>query len=60
MAVNVIKTDKAPGAVGPYSQGIKAGNILFASGQIALNPETGKLVGGGVTAEATQCPISVP
>lgn len=55
MAVNVIKNDKAPGAVGPYSQGIKAGNILFASGQIALNPETGKLVGGGVTAEATQC-----
>ena len=53
MAVNVIKTDKAPGAVGPYSQGIKAGNILFASGQIALNPETGKLVGGGVTAGAT-------
>lgn len=55
MAVNVIKTDKAPGAVGPYSQGIKAGNILFASGQIALNPETGKLVGGGVAAEAEQC-----
>ena len=55
MAVQVIKTDKAPGAVGPYSQAIKAGNVLFASGQIALDPESGKLVGGGVTAQAEQC-----
>ena len=48
MAVEIIKTDKAPGAVGPYSQAIKAGDFLFASGQIAINPEKGKLVGGGV------------
>lgn len=39
MAVNVISTTKAPGAVGPYSQAIKAGDFLFASGQIAINPE---------------------
>ena len=45
MAVNVISTEKAPGAVGPYSQAIKAGDFLFASGQIAINPEKGKLVG---------------
>ena len=55
MAVQVIKTDKAPGAVGPYSQAIKAGNVLFASGQIALDPESGRLAGGGVTAQAEQC-----
>lgn len=42
MAVNVISTTKAPGAVGPYSQAIKAGDFLFASGQIAINPEKGK------------------
>ena len=54
MAVEVIKTDKAPGAVGPYSQGIKVGDFLFASGQIALDPAKGKLVSGGVVAEAVQ------
>ena len=55
MAVNVISTEKAPGAVGPYSQAIKAGDFLFASGQIAINPEKGKLVGGGVVGQAEQC-----
>lgn len=38
-----IKTEKAPAAVGPYSQGIKVGDLLFTAGQIALDPETGKL-----------------
>lgn len=42
MAVKVIQTEKAPGAVGPYSQAIQAGDFLFASGQIAINPEKGK------------------
>jgi len=37
-----IQTDKAPKAVGPYSQAVKVGNFLFISGQIAINPETGK------------------
>lgn len=55
MATEVISTTKAPGAVGPYSQAIKAGDFLFASGQIALNPEKGKLVGGGVVEQAEQC-----
>ena len=55
MAVEIINTDKAPGAVGPYSQAIKAGDFLFASGQIAINPEKGKLVGGGVEAQAEKC-----
>lgn len=55
MAVEIIKTDKAPGAVGPYSQAIKAGDFLFASGQVAINPEKGKLVAGGVAEQAEQC-----
>lgn len=55
MAVNVISTTKAPGAVGPYSQAIKAGDFLFASGQIAINPEKGKIVSGGVVEQAEQC-----
>ena len=39
----VVKTDKAPGAIGPYSQGIDLGNMIFFSGQIPLNPQTGGL-----------------
>ncbi|MCI1821991.1 MAG: RidA family protein [Megasphaera sp.] len=54
MSVNVISTEKAPGAVGPYSQAIKAGDFLFASGQIPLNPENGKIVGGGVAEQTEQ------
>ncbi len=48
-----VKTDKAPQAVGPYSQAVKVGNFLFISGQIAINPETGKLEGETV-AEQTE------
>lgn len=42
----VIKTDKAPGAIGPYSQGIDLGNIIFFSGQIPLDPKTGEMPEG--------------
>ena len=41
----VIVTENAPGAIGPYSQAIRAGNLVFASGQIALDPKTGEIVG---------------
>lgn len=41
-----IKTQKAPGAIGPYSQAVQYGNMLFLSGQIPLNPETGELASG--------------
>lgn len=44
----VISTDQAPGAIGPYSQAIKAGGMLFCSGQIPIDPETGAFVPGGV------------
>jgi len=43
---NVVKTNNAPGAIGPYSQGIDTGNIVFFSGQIALDPKTGEMAEG--------------
>mmetsp|Transcript_2560 Transcript_2560/g.10706 ORF Transcript_2560/g.10706 Transcript_2560/m.10706 type:complete len:276 (-) Transcript_2560:806-1633(-) len=50
----VISSDRAPAAVGAYSQAIRAGNLLFCSGQVGLDPATGKLAPGGVAAEAEQ------
>jgi 2-iminobutanoate/2-iminopropanoate deaminase len=50
----IIKTDKAPVPIAPYSQGIKANGFLFVSGQIGLNPSTRKLVEGGMEAETVQ------
>lgn len=44
MKKEVISTEKAPGAVGPYSQGIRVGSLLYTAGQIALDPKTGKMV----------------
>ncbi len=41
----IIKTDKAPAAIGPYSQAVQTGNIVFISGQVAINPKTGELSG---------------
>jgi len=49
-----VSTTEAPGAIGPYSQAIKAGGFLFASGQIALDPTTGTITEGGITAQAHQ------
>lgn len=48
MKKKIISTTNAPGAVGPYSQAVKAGNFVFASGQIPLDPSTGELVSGDV------------
>jgi len=48
MAKEVICTDKAPKAIGPYSQGVRAGNLVFFSGQIPLDPVTGGIVGGNI------------
>jgi len=47
----VIATDQAPAAVGPYSQGIRAGKFVFTAGQIPMDPATGKLVGGDIQAQ---------
>ena len=49
-----ISTDKAPAAIGPYSQGIITGNLLFASGQIAINPENGQIEAEGIVAQTEQ------
>ncbi len=46
-----IHTDKAPKAIGPYSQAIRAGGLLFVSGQIALDPDTGAVLDGDVAAQ---------
>ncbi|PKV50702.1 2-iminobutanoate/2-iminopropanoate deaminase [Aquimarina sp. MAR_2010_214] len=50
----IITTAKAPAPIGPYSQAILNGNTLYTSGQIAINPETGKLVLDDITTEAKQ------
>jgi len=49
--METITTDKAPAAIGPYSQAIQAGGLLFCSGQIALDPATGEMLQGDVTAQ---------
>lgn len=51
---SIIQTEKAPAPIGPYSQAVKAGNMLFVSGQIALDPETNQLISGGIKVEAMQ------
>ena len=51
MSVRIVHADKAPAAIGPYSQAIVAGNFLFTAGQIALDPATGQIVQGDVTAQ---------
>ncbi len=48
MIVEEIETEDAPRAIGPYSQAVRAGNFVFTSGQIAIDPGTGKLVSGGI------------
>ena len=50
----VIQTDKAPAAIGPYSQAIKAGNTIYLSGQIPLDPQRMELVDGDIQAQARQ------
>ena len=52
--MNKISTDKAPAAIGPYSQAIVAGDFLFASGQIPINPATGEIRGTTIEEQAEQ------
>lgn len=52
--LSVINTANAPAAIGPYSQAIKVGDLVFTSGQIPINPATGELVPGGVEEQAQQ------
>ena len=54
MKPEVIHTDRAPAAIGPYSQAIRLGDLLFCSGQVALDPSTGELVGTTAPEQAEQ------
>ena len=55
MNKQVVSTPKAPAAVGPYSQAIRTGNLMFLSGQVPIDPATGKLVEGDAATQAVQC-----
>ncbi|NMB06948.1 MAG: RidA family protein [Tissierellia bacterium] len=52
--MEAVKTNKAPEAVGPYSQGIKAGDLIYTSGQLPIVPETGELLKGDIKKETLQ------
>ena len=52
--IKKVSTDKAPAAIGPYSQAVIANKMLFASGQIPINPETGNVEAEGIEAQAEQ------
>lgn len=54
MSKSAVSTDAAPKAIGPYSQAVRAGDFLFLSGQVALDPATGTMLSGGVEAETKQ------
>lgn len=54
MKKEIIATENAPAAVGPYSQAVRVGDLVFTAGQIALDPATGKLVGEDAPAQAEQ------
>jgi len=54
-----IETAEAPAAIGPYSQGVRAGDYLFLSGQIPLDPATGEVVPGGIAMQAEQAMVNL-
>lgn len=55
MEKKIIQTEQAPAAIGPYSQGIQAGNFVFTSGQLPVNPTTGEMITTDIKAETRQC-----
>jgi 2-iminobutanoate/2-iminopropanoate deaminase len=54
MEKKIIHSDRAPAAIGPYSQAIKSGNMLFTSGQIPLDPQSGQVAEGGIRGQTRQ------
>ncbi len=54
MSKTVIATDRAPAAIGPYSQAVRTGNLVFTAGQIPLDPTTQQVVAGGIAEQTTQ------
>jgi 2-iminobutanoate/2-iminopropanoate deaminase len=59
MEKTIIHTDQAPQAIGPYSQAVKFGNLIFLSGQIPLDPQTGQLIEGEIVAQTEQVLINL-
>ena len=59
MMKKIIVTAKAPSAIGPYSQAVEMNNTLFVSGQIPINPLTGKLVDGDITVQTEQVFLNI-
>ena len=58
MSVRIVHTENAPAAIGPYSQAVVAGNFLFTAGQIALDPATGQIVQGDVSAQTERVMVA--
>lgn len=54
MHKQIVVAENAPKAIGPYSAGVKIGDFIFTAGQLGINPETGSIVNGGVSAETSQ------
>ena len=54
MQKQVVVAEKAPKAIGPYSAGVKVGNLVYTAGQLGIDPETGTFVDGGIEAETRQ------
>lgn len=54
MSKTIISTDRAPAAIGPYSQGVRAGNLIFTAGQIPLDPATQQVVASNITEQTTR------
>jgi len=54
VSLKTVQTDRAPAAIGPYSQGVVANGLLFTAGQIPLDPQTGQIVNGGVVKQTEQ------
>jgi 2-iminobutanoate/2-iminopropanoate deaminase len=59
MVKEIIATKNAPAAVGPYSQGVRVGNLLFTAGQVAIDPATGKVVDGDIAVQTHQVMLNL-
>lgn len=59
MTHTAVSTPNAPAAIGPYSQAVRSGDLLFLSGQVALDPQSGKLVEGGIEAQTERAILNL-
>jgi 2-iminobutanoate/2-iminopropanoate deaminase len=59
LKLEILHTEKAPAAIGPYSQAVKCGNMLFCSGQIPLDPATGEMVTGDIVRQAERVMVNI-